>query len=100
MSDSGQRDGDWDTAGYVVASKYRAAVLRSLADGPATPGTIAEHSGVQLQHVSRALQQLRDRGLVELLVEEDRRKGRVYGPTDAAAEVLDLVGELDGGETA
>lgn len=78
---------EWDEIGYIISSKYRVTVLRELADGPATPSRIAADSNISIAHVSRALQELRDRGLVELLVPEDRRKGRIYGITDAGQAV-------------
>jgi len=73
---------EWNEIGYIISSQYRVAVLRRLAEGPATPSRIASDTGINIAHVSRALQELRDRGLVELLVPEDRKKGRIYGITD------------------
>lgn len=74
---------DWDDISFVISSRYRVASLRRLADGPATPSQIAADEDVGIAHVSRALQALRDRELVELLVSDHRKKGRVYGLTDA-----------------
>jgi len=73
---------DWDEIGFVISSQYRIAVLKRLAEGPATPSRIAEDSGIGITHVSRALGRLRERELVELLVPEARKKGRVYGVTE------------------
>lgn len=73
---------EWDEIGFVISSRYRVVVLRRLATGPATPSKIADDEDVQIASVSHALRRLRDRSLVELLVPEDRRKGRVYGITD------------------
>ncbi|WP_081814430.1 winged helix-turn-helix domain-containing protein [Haloferax mediterranei] len=70
--------------GFVISSRYRISVLNRLSEGPATPTQIASDSESAVAHVSRALQELRDRSLVELLVPEQRRKGRVYGITDDA----------------
>lgn len=78
---------DWDLVGFVISSRYRVLVLRRLAEGPASPSTIATDADVAISHVSRALGELRDRSLVELLVPEDRRKGRIYGLTDQGTEV-------------
>lgn len=72
----------WDDIGYVISSKYRVEVLRSLADGPATPSQIASKFDISVTHISRAIQHLRERSLVTLLVPEDRKKGRVYGMTE------------------
>lgn len=78
---------DWDEVSYVISSQYRVAVMKRLADGPATPSRISEDADLGIAHISRALQGLRDRGLVELLVSEERRKGRVYGMTERGKEV-------------
>lgn len=72
---------EWDQIGFVISSDYRVSVLGRLADGPATPSQIAEYADIGIAHVSRALKDLREHGLVELLVPEDRKKGRVYGIT-------------------
>jgi len=82
---------DWDTVSFVISSRYRSVVLRNLADGPATPSQIADQSEVSIAHISRALGELRDEGLVELLVSEERRKGRVYGITDAGSAIWETI---------
>lgn len=81
----------WDEVGFVLSSQYRKAVLRRLAQGPAPPSTIASDTGINLSHVSRSLQGLRDEELVELLVPETRRKGRVYGITSRGEEVWEEI---------
>jgi DNA-binding transcriptional ArsR family regulator len=78
---------EWDEIGFVISSRYRVAVLRRLSDGPATPSQLASDSGLAIAHISRALRGLRERDLVELLVPEDRKKGRVYGITERGEEV-------------
>lgn len=78
---------DWDDVSFVISSQYRIAVLQRLADGPATPSRIANDADLGIAHISRALQGLRERNLVELLVSEDRRKGRVYGITEKGNQV-------------
>ncbi|WP_416841724.1 ArsR family transcriptional regulator [Haloferax sp. DFSO52] len=77
-------DVKWDDIGFVISSRYRVDVLERLDESPATPTQIASDSKQPVAHVSRALQELRERSLVELLVPEDRKKGRVYGITDDA----------------
>jgi len=79
---------DWDVLGFVVASDYRRAVINALNDdGPATPTTLGERTGLEITHVSRTLTELRERDVVELLVPEERSKGRFYGLTDAGENV-------------
>ncbi|MXR19632.1 winged helix-turn-helix domain-containing protein [Halobacterium bonnevillei] len=86
---------DWDVVGYVISSDHRTVVLGRLAEGPATPTQIASDVDLAATHVSRALNSLRDRDLVELLVPEERRKGRVYGITSKGAETWDLIQAKD-----
>lgn len=83
--------GDWEDIGFVISSQYRVAVLRHLSGGPATPSGIAEEASVSISHISRALHSLRDRGLVELLVPEDRKKGRIYGLTEGGESVWERI---------
>jgi DNA-binding transcriptional ArsR family regulator len=86
---------DWDVVGYVISSDHRTMVLGRLSDGPATPTQIASDVDLSVTHVSRALSSLRDRELVELLVPEDRRKGRVYGITDQGTEAWETIKTKD-----
>lgn len=81
----------WDAVSDVVSSKYRVAVLERLAIGPATPSQIASDVEIPISHVSRALGKLRERSLVELLVSDDRRKGRVYGITEQGSEIWQTI---------
>lgn len=87
-------DTTYDDAGFVVASRYRVAVLRRLAASPATPSTIAADTGFAIAHVSRALGKFRDRGLAELLVAEDRKKGRIYGLTDGGEACVGTLADM------
>jgi len=82
---------DWDAVGFVVSSRYRVLVLRRLAEGPASPSTIATDADVAISHVSRALSELSEHSLVELLVPEPRKKGRIYGLTDHGEDVWDHI---------
>ncbi|AHG04031.1 hypothetical protein HALDL1_10795 [Halobacterium sp. DL1] len=50
---------------------------------------------LSVTHVSRALKSLRERDLVELLVPEERRKGRVYGITEQGQEAWELIQAKD-----
>lgn len=91
---------EYEDAGYIVASEYRQHVLRYLADGAGTPSSIAEATPLSIAHVSRALQELRDEDYVELLVPEERKKGRIYGITEKGRDAADAVAEMNGGESA
>lgn len=86
---------DWDVVGYVISSRYRVAVLSRLDESPATPSQIAADEDLSVSPVSRALRDLRERDLVELLVPEERRKGRVYGITSRGSETWGLIQAKD-----
>jgi DNA-binding MarR family transcriptional regulator len=58
-----------------------------LADSAAAPSKIAADTDCAASHVSRALNDLRERELVDLLVPESRKKGRIYGITDQGREI-------------
>ena len=73
---------EWDDASFVISSTYREAALTRLAASPATPSQIAADKQMDISHASRALGELRERTLVELLVPDKRQKGRMYGLTD------------------
>jgi len=82
---------DWDHVSFVISSRYRVATLQRLANGPATPSQVASDADVRITHVSRALQELRERDLVDLLVSDDRKKGRVYGLNETGREVWETI---------
>lgn len=82
---------DWDDLSFVISSQYRKVVLQRLATGPATPSQIATDTEMGIAHISRALQRLRERELVELLVSDDRTKGRIYGLTEYGNEVWNKI---------
>jgi DNA-binding transcriptional ArsR family regulator len=81
-------DPDWDDVSFVISSRYRVAAMRRLDEGPSN---IADDASVGLAHVSRALQELRESGLVDLLVSDDRKKGRVYGLTEEGDRVWQTI---------
>jgi DNA-binding transcriptional ArsR family regulator len=81
----------WDEISYVISSQYRIETLKRLSEGPATPSLIATDQEMDIAHISRALQELKESGLVTLLVSEDRKKGRVYGITEQGSDVWQLI---------
>lgn len=83
-------DDGGDVDAYTLNSKYRRAVLAHLAEaGRATPKGIADDAEIPRSHVSRALGELREKGVVELLVSEERSVGRYYGLTEVGEGVWD-----------
>lgn len=86
---------DWETLSYVAAGRHRRSVITYLDEnGPSTPSTLANHTTQAQRHMSRTLTQLRDRGLVELLVPEDTHKGQFYGLTQDGHEIADQLAEV------
>ena len=80
----------WDAAGFVASSRYRLAVCEYLSSqGPGLPSGIASETDLAQPHVSRALSELRDRDVVELLVPESQQKGRLYDLTARGRVALD-----------
>jgi len=84
-------DDNWDEVSYVISSSYRVVVLQRLQNSPATPSRIAQDTDKPITHVSRALQGLREHDLVDLLVSEERQKGRVYGITEHGETVWQTI---------
>ena len=83
---------EWDLIGYVRSSQYRNATVHHLHNyGPSLPSEIADGEDHALPHVSRALSELRDRDVVDLLVSEERQRGRIYGLTDRGRKIADRV---------
>lgn len=85
----------YDTVGFVQNSTYRLTVIDQLDARPSTPSDIAEQTAVDIAHISRALQDLREHGVAELLVPEDRKRGRIYGLTDHGEAVHARLAEMD-----
>lgn len=86
---------DWDMVSYAISSQYRLTVLERLAEGPATPTRIATDTDRHVANISRSIQRLRKRGQVELLVPEDRKKGRVYGLTEDGEQSWNVIQSQD-----
>lgn len=82
---------EWDAVGFVISSRYRVAIVETLADESATPTVIASAAEVSTTHISRALRQLRDRSIVTLTVPENQQKGRVYELTDFGRQIWKTV---------
>lgn len=85
---------DFAKLAYVEASSYRGEVLEHLSEGIATPKRITEANRGDIAHYSRALRQLEEKGVVELLVDDDVRKGRFYGLTDEGEELAERYEEM------
>lgn len=76
--------------GYVIASKYRLNILKSLNDTVKTPSLIAKDIDLRTNHVSNVLKDLKEKNLVVCLNEE-AHKGRLYKNTDLGIEILKYI---------
>lgn len=80
--------GLWSDFSFVASSRYREEIVLSLAAGPKLPRQLAEDTHIRIAHVSRALGELKERGLVECLTPETKTRGRVYGVTGAGTALV------------
>ncbi len=83
-------DEKYKIIGYVIASKYRINILKSLNDTVKTPSLIAKDIDLRTNHVSNVLKELKEKNLVVCLNEE-AHKGRLYKNTDLAIEILKYI---------
>ncbi len=86
----------WSDFSFVVSSGYRERVLSSLAPKPKLPMQLAEETDLRIAHVSRALRELSDRGLVACLTPDVKARGRLYGLTETGADLLAQMNESRG----
>jgi len=94
---SSQAEPSTETANHasiIVASDYRKAVCAELLESPATPTTLAEAVDIEVAHTSRALQELKEKDLVTLMVDEARNKGRIYKLTESGRKAAEFATEL------
>ena len=71
-----------EDAAFVVTSPHRTKVLRRLTEGDAIPAQIREDTGQEYSRISEAANSLRERNLIELVVPDDTKRGRLYSITD------------------
>jgi len=83
-------DEKYKIIGYVIASKYRLNILKSLNDTVKTPSLIAKDIDLRTNHVSNVLKDLKENNLVVCLNEE-AHKGRLYKNTDLGIEILKYI---------
>ena len=76
--------------GYVEASTYRTKVVKSLGDNPNTPKKIAKDCGIRMNHISNILSQLKNKGIVYCVYEEDRI-GRIYRMTEVGESIYEVL---------
>jgi len=77
---------DWSKVSFVKRSKYRKSVLKALEE-PSMPSELADELDLHQSHVSRALIEMEEKGLAEILNPEDSH-GRMYRRTSQGEELL------------
>lgn len=82
-----------EDAAFVVTSPHRTKVLKRLTKGNAIPAQIREETGQEYSRISEAANSLRDRNLIELVVPDDTKRGRLYSITDCGTEVWEYMVE-------
>lgn len=83
----------WDLISFAKASTRRLC-LESLSLSPSTPGDIAKSSGNHLSHISRAMRELAQKGLVECHT-PNLSKNRIYAITPKGKDVLEQLREME-----
>jgi len=63
-----------NAADYVSGSSIRSRLLEHLVTGPKTPTELASIENKHVSHVSRALAELKERGLVEQMSSASRER--------------------------
>lgn len=71
-----------------MQGKVRMSVLFALRGCPKTPSRIADETGEHLSHISRALREMKEKGLVECMT-PGRSKNRIYQITEKGVIVLE-----------
>lgn len=71
-----------EDASFVSRSPNRTKVVRRLMKGNAMPAQIRDDTNQEFSRISEAAKSLRDNNLVELVVDEDTKRGRLYSITD------------------
>lgn len=77
----------WELLSFIQG-KVRQAALLALRSGPKTPSRIAEETDEHLSHISRALREMREKGLVECMTPR-QSKNRIYRITEKGMLVLE-----------
>lgn len=87
---------NWEAISYVLQSDYRTEVVSMLAQAnQATPSQLSTETDIAQPNVSRALSELKEKGVVELLVPEETKRGRYYGLTDMGETVFERIREVE-----
>jgi len=83
----------WKLCSYVIRGKNRRRVFLAL-ESPKTPTQLSKELKIHLPHVSRSLNELESRKLVECLTPAEK-VGRIYRLSGEGRRVLRMVKELE-----
>jgi predicted transcriptional regulator len=84
---------DWETVSYVFSSELRFKTLVELSKSKYTPKQLSLFLKQPISHVSKALSELRIKGLVKCLT-PNAKKARLYTITKNGNQVLDEISKL------
>lgn len=82
-----------EDAARIVMSPHRRKVLRRLTKGNAIPAQIRDDTGQEYSRISEAVNSLRKRGLIELVVPDDTKRGRLYSITERGEDAWEYMRE-------
>ena len=83
----------WKLCSYAIRGKNRRRVFLAL-ESPKTPTQLSKELKIHLPHVSRSLNELESRKLVECLTPAEK-VGRIYRLSERGRRVLKMVGKLE-----
>lgn len=83
---------DFDLLSFVKRSDYRRETVECLASQPMMPSEISSETGTDIAHVSRALTEMREKDITNLLVSEDTKRGRIYNLTAEGEKIASYLG--------
>ena len=76
---------------YIINSKYRQYVVQDLSEGISYPTKIKDNHDARLPNISRALTELRERNIVEVVADE--HPGKLYALTDYGETLVERIYE-------
>jgi|AntDeeMetageno50_2_1112565.scaffolds.fasta_scaffold02686_1 DNA-binding MarR family transcriptional regulator len=80
-----------EDAAFVVTSPHRTKVLGRLTKGNAIPAQIRAETGQEYSRISEAANALREHDLIELVVPDETKRGRLYSTTERGADAWEYM---------
>ncbi|MEA4957817.1 hypothetical protein SDC9_46156 [bioreactor metagenome] len=75
---------------FIKAGKYRSLIISDINDKFKTPTEISKSLKIPMRETSRALKELKDHDILEVL-DETVKKGRLYKLTPKGFEILKIL---------